>query len=216
MDESACIRLARDRLAMLAELHGTSRASYLPTSKQHRKPEPTKQDDDNDLNEFPFPLQSSPAPFASRGYCAAQTAPKRSRLQMPFPITAQEQKDPKILSTCFRKTTFSVLQNSISTPDSDLWILPDFEDWEIASESPSTTPQSQSWSNKKSAEWAPLVERAVRSNQERLRHRLEGDGWDFVGGRHGEEKCALKEARIEESVDEEFDVVVLPPLVRAA
>lgn len=68
---------------------------------------------------------------------------------------------------------------------------------------------------KKEGTWMPLVKRAVNSNRERLRRRLEGDGWDFVGGKYGEDGTALKEeadasADSEESVDEEFDVVVLP------
>jgi hypothetical protein len=89
--------------------------------------------------------------------------------------------------------------------ESDLWILPDFDDWEADTESQQPPPT-------KNSEWAPLLRRAAKSNLERLKARLEGDGWDFVGGRYGEEEKALKEAadRMEESVDEEFDVVVLP------
>lgn len=59
---------------------------------------------------------------------------------------------------------------------------------------------------------------------ERLRRRLEGDGWDFVGGRHGEvEVPSEMELEVPENafgtcsrimmrtecIDEEFDVVVL-------
>jgi hypothetical protein len=61
-----------------------------------------------------------------------------------------------------------------------------------------------------------LLRRAASSNRERLRARLEGDGWDFVGGKYGEEEAVLQEAigQSQESVDEEFDVVVLPTRVR--
>jgi hypothetical protein len=53
-----------------------------------------------------------------------------------------------------------------------------------------------------------LVERAVSSNRERLRKRLEGDGWEFVGGRYGDGDW--EEAQSEGSeVDEEFDGVVV-------
>jgi hypothetical protein len=88
--------------------------------------------------------------------------------------------------------------------ESDLWILPDFDDWEVDAECPVQPEKQQAW--------APLLRRAAKSNLERLKARLEGDGWDFVGGRYGEEEKALKAAadQIEESVDEEFDVVVLP------
>ncbi|KAF2003853.1 hypothetical protein P154DRAFT_73047 [Amniculicola lignicola CBS 123094] len=94
--------------------------------------------------------------------------------------------------------------NSTSTAESDLWILPDFDEWELDTES------SEQLSKKSGGEWGPLVERAVSSNRERLRRRLEGDGWDFVGGKYGEDVQAEEtESGSEESVDEEFDVVVL-------
>ncbi|PVH97910.1 hypothetical protein DM02DRAFT_63570 [Periconia macrospinosa] len=210
MDERASIRVARDRLAMLAEIcNNPSRALAMPTSKRLQKPESTKGNNIIDLNEFPFPVQSSAASLTSDGYCVAQTAPRRSRLHMASPAV-QEQKESKIHTIYFRENAYTALQSSISTPDSDLWILPDM--WELESESPPTSPQQEPC--KKSAEWAPIVERAVRSNQERLKSRLEGDGWDFVNGRYGEDIAALKGGENEEKVDEEFDVVVLP-LVQA-
>lgn len=93
---------------------------------------------------------------------------------------------------------------SDDSAESDLWILPDFDDWELDTDQ--ATPVKQQ------SEWAPLLRRAAKSNLERLRARLEGDGWDFVGGKYDEDKKALQEAASqgEESVDEEFDVVVLP------
>jgi len=118
---------------------------------------------------------------------------KRSRLQMHQMELHQ--------STCLNLNT----ANDDST-ESDLWILPDFDDWELDTEVPQqTTPKGE-------GEWAPLLRRAARSNRERLRARLEGDGWDFVGGKYGEEEKVSQEAasQSEESVDEEFDVVVLP------
>ena len=104
--------------------------------------------------------------------------------------------------------------------ESDLWILPSLEEWELeASTSNVNAVMNPSDCEITDSEWAPLVSRAVHSNRERLRRRLEGDGWDFVGGRYGEEvtgvqeEYAQSEAKSEESVDEEFDVVVLPMLV---
>ncbi|KAH7406240.1 hypothetical protein DE146DRAFT_609812 [Phaeosphaeria sp. MPI-PUGE-AT-0046c] len=92
--------------------------------------------------------------------------------------------------------------------ESDLWILPDFDDWELDSEV-----QQQSTA-KTEGEWAPLLRRAATSNRDRLRARLEGDGWDFVGGKYGEHEKMLQEAATssQESVDDEFDLVVLPVL----
>lgn len=93
------------------------------------------------------------------------------------------------------------------TTESDLWILPDFDDWELAEEK--AAPATH-----RGGEWAPLLRRAAKSNLERLRTRLEGDGWAFVGGKYEEEKKVLQDeaSQSEESVDEEFDVVVLPTL----
>jgi hypothetical protein len=96
---------------------------------------------------------------------------------------------------------------SNDSTESDLWILPDFDDWELESEIP-----SHAAAKGNEGEWAPLLHRAASSNRERLRARLEGDGWDFVGGKYGEEEAGLQDAisQSQESVDEEFDVVVLP------
>jgi hypothetical protein len=90
-----------------------------------------------------------------------------------------------------------------STHDSDLWILPDFDEWEADAQSPQL--------EKRSAELAPLFARAANTNRERLRRRLEGDGWDFVGGKYGEDGKTLQDVDVgsDGSVDEEFDVVVL-------
>jgi len=58
--------------------------------------------------------------------------------------------------------------------------------------------------------YGSLVERAVSSNRERLRKRLEGDGWEFVGGRYGEVlEMEVEIDGSEGSVDEEFDGVVV-------
>lgn len=128
-----------------------------------------------------------------RAYWIASKSGKRGRLHL--------RREPSMemhQSTCLNLST--------DGNECDLWILPDFDEWEAEAESP------QEVSRRREAEWAPLVERAVNSNRERLRRRLEGDGWDFVGGRYGEDGKALREmnADSEESVDEEFDVVVLP------
>lgn len=88
--------------------------------------------------------------------------------------------------------------------ESDLWILPDFDDWELAEEKAAPVQAA--------GQWAPLLRRAAKSNMERLRARLEGDGWAFVAGKYEEDKKVLQyeASQSEESVDEEFDVVVLP------
>jgi hypothetical protein len=116
--------------------------------------------------------------------------------------------------------------NTSDNSDSDLWILPDFEDWEYDDASPLTHPRDQkarinieAGQDRQSAlseqnEWIPFVQRAASSNRERLRRRLEGDGWDFVGGKYGHtnmEDWPDTGSASEESVDEEFDVVVLLP-----
>jgi hypothetical protein len=103
----------------------------------------------------------------------------------------------------------TLLNLNQSGAESDLWILPDFEEWE-ADDNENTHAPSRT-----EVELGPLLQRAVNSNRERLRRRLEGDGWDFVGGKYGEDGQMLREverrgtSESEESVDEEFDVVVL-------
>lgn len=56
--------------------------------------------------------------------------------------------------------------------------------------------------------WSRLLQNAASSNRDRHRARLEGDGWAFVGGRYSDELQELSDESAE-SVDEEFDVVVL-------
>lgn len=120
--------------------------------------------------------------------------PKRTRLQNQHQMELHQ-------STCL-----NLNMAADHSTESDLWILPDFDDWELDAEA-----QQQS-STKAEGEWAPLLRRAASSNRDRLRARLEGDGWDFVGGKYGEDEKMLQEAvaSSQESVDEEFDVVVLP------
>jgi hypothetical protein len=110
-----------------------------------------------------------------------------------------------------RLTDFEIHQSTCLNLDaepgaseSELWILPDFEEWEMDAGT------GEQWAQREGeGEWAPLIKRAVDSNRDRLKRRLEGDGWDFVGGKFGEEGKAGEESMSEGSVDEEFDVVVL-------
>ncbi|KAH7073254.1 hypothetical protein FB567DRAFT_196345 [Paraphoma chrysanthemicola] len=138
---------------------------------------------------------SSPSIKLARGTTNPSWLPqtKRSRLQTHHIELHQ--------STCLNLN----MANG-TTNESDLWILPDFDDWELESEAP---PREGST---KDGDWAPLLRRAASSNRERLRARLEGDGWDFVGGKYGEDEQLRQEAtgHGEESLDDEFDVVVLP------
>lgn len=135
--------------------------------------------------------------YNARGYWITTKPNKRNRLPA--------QKDCQMemhQSTCLNLN----INGPGNSTESDLWILPDFEEWELDRE---MSPQQPV---RKEGEWAPLLARAVNSNRERLRRRLEGDGWDFIGGRYGEDGKIPHEfdAGSEESVDEEFDVVVLP------
>lgn len=135
--------------------------------------------------------------YNDRGYFITTTAkPNKRKRPRIYPQLSHMDMHQ---STC--------LNLNASNNESDLWILPDFDEWEADAETP-----QQEVPPSRSGEWAPLLARAVNSNRERLRRRLEGDGWDFVGGKYGEDGKLLKEvdAESEESVDEEFDVVVLP------
>jgi hypothetical protein len=130
----------------------------------------------------------------SLGYWTPPKSIKRSRLDAQRKVKMDLHQ-----STC-------LILNGSNDVESDLWILPDFDEWEVEAEtSPNLPPR-------RDGEWETLVERAVNSNRERLRRKLEGDGWDFVGGKYGEDQKAGQlddTSTTEESVDEEFDVVVL-------
>ncbi|KAK7188543.1 hypothetical protein DPSP01_005509 [Paraphaeosphaeria sporulosa] len=154
---------------------------------------------------------SSPPRISLAGYTNGKSywiVNQRCRLQ---PTQESQLEQQMHQSTCLN------LNANVNSAESDLWILPDFDDWEVDNETPQ---QKHLPGAKKQSAWAPLVKRAASSNRERLRRRLEGDGWDFVGGKYGEDDAALKEETeasegSQESVDDEFDVVVLP-VVRAA
>lgn len=122
-------------------------------------------------------------------------------------------------STLLNLTLADPTNAHASGTESELWILPDFEDWELDTPSVAavdketffTAPSSPQSDERKDTQPTSLVERAVNSNRERLRRRLEGDGWDFVGGRYSDEIIDdVENSGEDESVDEEFDVVVLP------
>ncbi|KAI4941911.1 hypothetical protein J4E91_010461 [Alternaria rosae] len=109
-------------------------------------------------------------------------------------------------STCLNLNASSEEESS----EADLWILPELDDWEedeTEAESTILTPSSSAELDAATGsatgglenKWAGVLRRAANSNLERLRTRMEGDGWDFV-------KPANQD---HEDLDEEFDVVVL-------
>ena len=112
-------------------------------------------------------------------------------------------------STCLNLNASAEEESS----EADLWILPELDDWEedeTETESTILTPSSSAeldapvtggMENK----WAGVLRRAANSNLERLRNRMEGDGWDFV-------KAANQDD--EDLDDEEFDVVILSGTAR--
>jgi hypothetical protein len=136
-------------------------------------------------------LSKIPNQHDDRTFWVTTNGSKRCRIQ-----TKRSKEIELHQSTCL---------NLDSTSESELWILPDFEEWELDSES-----AEQLSAPSATDEWGTLIARAVDSNRDRLRRRLEGDGWDFVGGKYGEDGESLEaEDMSEGSVDEEFDVVVL-------
>jgi hypothetical protein len=105
---------------------------------------------------------------------------------------------------------------SEESSESDLWILPELDDWEenepetetpaLSHSSSSSSSLSASLSSPASAcvenKWAAVLRRAADSNLQRLRTRMEGEGWDFV-------KPANHDDDEDAGVDEDFDCVVL-------
>ncbi|KAJ4336917.1 hypothetical protein N0V95_008485 [Ascochyta clinopodiicola] len=94
--------------------------------------------------------------------------------------------------------------NSTSMTESGLWTLPGFDDEETESE-----PTSGQSKHQPENRWARMLQSAASSNRQRHRARLEREGWAFIGGRYSDDMQALSDES-GESVDEEFDVVVLP------
>ncbi|KAF2440422.1 hypothetical protein P171DRAFT_489136 [Karstenula rhodostoma CBS 690.94] len=184
------------------------RAAHVPTVPAPRRSQDAKAKERRSTSSAP---RISLAGYTNgKGYWIASSSliNKSSRLQ---PTQESQLEQQMHQSTCLN------LNANVNSAESDLWILPDFDDWEVDNETPQ---QEHFQAEKKQGAWAPLVKRAANSNRERLRRRLEGDGWDFVGGRYGEDDAVLKEEAeasegSQESVDEEFDVVVLP-VVRVA
>jgi hypothetical protein len=211
-DPSAGAHLARDPCLYPMDPMEMScfdiRAAHVPSAPAPRRSQDTRA---AKRKGTPSPPRISLAAYANgEGYWIASSSlvNRRSRLQPGQEAQLEQQMHQ---STCLN------LNPNVHSADSDLWILPDFDDWEVDQETPQ---QEHFQAAKKKGPWAPLVKRAANSNRERLRRRLEGDGWDFVGGKYGEDDAALKEEAeaseaSQESVDEEFDVVVLP-VVRAA
>lgn len=98
----------------------------------------------------------------------------------------------------------SISTSSADMSESSLWTLPGLEVDEHAHH-PGATSTAPAAENR----WSRLLRGAASSNRERHRARLEGDGWAFVGGRYSDELQELSDES-GESVDDEFDVVVLP------
>ncbi|KAF9735057.1 hypothetical protein PMIN06_000832 [Paraphaeosphaeria minitans] len=206
-DPSAGTHLARDPCLYPMDPMEMScfdiRATRVPTTPAPRHPQETKAAKRRDMSS---PQRTSLARDTNgKGYWIASSSliNKCSHLQSTQESQLEQQMHQ---STCLN------LNAKVDSAEPDLWILPEVDD---------ETPQQKHFqAAKKHGAWAPLVKRAASSNRERLRRRLEGDGWDFVGGKYGEDDAALKEEAeasedSQESVDEEFDVVVLP-VVRVA
>ncbi|KAF2728462.1 hypothetical protein EJ04DRAFT_569494 [Polyplosphaeria fusca] len=171
-----------------------------PTWPAHPQPSPTPQ---TSRSSSPTKALKAAPTFLSRHLNRARTLP----MQHPDPHNMDLHH-----SVCLN------MNDADSADSASCWILPDFDDWAADMErsqplvppnhNPSSSPPATATAD--AAMWAPLLRRAANSNRERLRSRLEGDGWDFVGGRYrGEVEDAEAESVGEESIDEEFDVVVL-------
>jgi hypothetical protein len=162
-----------------------------------------------------FPSRATPSARRSRAPSPSKPSRKSKPLDSVSPLSIKLTCSGA-LSPCWlppaqrttelhQSTCLNLNMASGDSSESDLWILPDFDDWELETDTPAqTSPKSGQ------EEWAPLLRRAASSNRERLRARLEGDGWDFVGGKYGQEEVKQAGGAAQECVDDEFDVVVLP------
>ncbi|KAI2478695.1 hypothetical protein Ptr902_09661 [Pyrenophora tritici-repentis] len=189
-----------------------------------------------------FTYDLSNAIYGSFPSCATDISPRRSRASSAATTTISKRK-VNITSALSRQnvalahnipqqqksrgrdlhmsihhsTCLNLNQNGQDGVESDLWILPELEDWEADEEprNPATSGQLllSTCAPAKQGDWASLLHRAANSNFERLRTRLEGDGWDFVNSRFGNStknpQMDASATQSEESIDDEFDVVVL-------
>jgi hypothetical protein len=132
------------------------------------------------------------------------------RIQLNGNIRQPKQTSHEERMQIHQSTCLNLNMTSDKSTESDLWMLPDFDDWEMEQEAPVAPAPAPS---EREGVFGTLLRCAANSNLERLRTRLEGDGWDFVGGRYGQSTKSLQQAasqsQDEESVDDEFDVVVL-------
>jgi hypothetical protein len=87
----------------------------------------------------------------------------------PAKQVSREQRMDIHQSTCLN---LSIASND--STESDLWILPDFDDWEADQEAPVASASSE-----RESDLGTFLRRAAKSSLERLRTRLEGDGWNL-------------------------------------
>lgn len=131
-------------------------------------------------------------------HSSMSTTPNRNSTQKEL-VTARVHFD--LHMSLHRSASMST--NFTDMSESSLWTLPGLDDGEPCSASSSTSTPANTENR-----WSRLLQSAASSNRERHRARLEGDGWAFVGGRYSDE-CQELSDESAESVDEEFDVVVL-------
>lgn len=136
------------------------------------------------------------------------TPPRAPHTSMPTSSTHKPPRTDRLTSRVHFDLHMSIHRSrststtiAASMSESSLWTLPGYGDDEPATTgSPKTTTAENRWSR--------LLHNAASSNRDRHRAHLEGDGWAFVGGRYSDELQELSDESAE-SVDEEFDVVVL-------
>ncbi|KAF3046235.1 hypothetical protein E8E11_005656 [Didymella keratinophila] len=135
------------------------------------------------------------------------TPPRSPRSSMSKPtgkFAHKERTTSKVHFDLHMSIHQSTLNNSaVDMCESSLWTLPDSSCFEtdLATATSSHTAKTEN-------RWSRLLQKAATSNRDRHRARLEGDGWAFVGGRYSDELQELSDESAE-SVDEEFDVVIL-------
>lgn len=133
------------------------------------------------------------------------TPPRSPRSSMSTPtrrLARKEHISSKVHFDLHMSINEGTFNSATDMSESSLWTLPGSSCSE--SEISMTSPGAAKAENR----WARLLQKAASSNRDRHRARLEGDGWAFVGGRYSDELQELSDESAE-SLDEEFDVVVL-------
>ncbi|RAR01154.1 hypothetical protein DDE82_006726 [Stemphylium lycopersici] len=173
-------------------------------------------------------------------FCRQKISPNRtSNATTPTWLSPQANK-LRNMATVHQSVLLNFTAGSENNTESEMWMLPELDDWEADSDTEGSSSSSSSSSSSlqyssspatptqqstqqqpdlsTDKEWSTFLHRAAKSNLERLRARLEAEGWDFAGARFAGQSHGVQQqapCQSEDRLDEEFDVVVVLSAIEA-